>query len=144
MGKTTSSDATPMNGNTAIWLMNETILAASGFPGGLHLTWQVEGMGDVNGNGKADIIWRNSTSGPVAVWLMNGGTVTAVGFPGSAPTDWGIQAVRDVNGDSKADLVWRNTNDGKHRDIVDEWNDHCRLRLSGWGALNMADCGGAM
>jgi hypothetical protein len=100
------------DGNTAIWLMNGTAIAATGFPGGVPLAWQIAGVGDVDADGKADVIWRHSTNGTVAVWLMNGLTITSVGFPGSAPTAWAIHEVGDVNGDGKADLVWRNTSDG--------------------------------
>ena len=100
------------NGATAVWLMNGTTIAASGFPGGVPLDWKIAGVGDVNADGKADLIWRNTSSGSVAVWLMNGVTITSVGFPGSASIEWNIQAVGDVNGDGKADLVWRNTGNG--------------------------------
>ncbi len=100
------------NGNTAIWLMDGTRIAASGFPGGVPVAWQIAGIGDVNGDSKADVIWRNGTSGAVAIWLMNGMSVTAVGFPGSASTAFEITGVGDVNGDGKADLFWRNTTDG--------------------------------
>jgi hypothetical protein len=100
------------NGTTAVWLMNGTTIAASGFPGGVPLAWQIAGVGDVNADGKADIIWRNLSSGSVAIWLMNGVSITTVGFPGSASREWNIQAVGDVNGDGKADLIWRNTGNG--------------------------------
>jgi hypothetical protein len=99
-------------GATAVWLMNGTRIAASGFPGGLPLTWQIAGVGDVNADGKADIIWQNTNSGSVAIWLMNGKTLTTVGFPGNVSTEWRIHAVGDVNGDGKADLIWRNTSTG--------------------------------
>jgi hypothetical protein len=99
-------------GSTAIWLLNGTVRASVGFPGGVPLNWQIAGIGDVTGDGKADVIWRNSSNGVVAVWVMNGTTVTNTGFPGSAPTTWAIQAVGDVNSDGKADLVWRNSSDG--------------------------------
>jgi len=72
-------------------LMNGTAIAASGFPGGVPAVWHMADARDVNGDGKADIIWRNSRSGTVAVWLMSGLTISAVGFPGSTSTDWEIQ-----------------------------------------------------
>ena len=100
------------NGSTAIWLLDGTTIASTGFPGGVPAAWQIVGVGDVNADGKADVIWRNSTSGTVAVWLMDGVTITSTGFPGSASTEWEIQDVGDVDGDGKADLVWRNTSNG--------------------------------
>jgi hypothetical protein len=55
------------------------------------LVWQIAQVSDVNGDGKADIIWRHGTNGTVAVWLMNGATITSTGFPGSASGAWKIQ-----------------------------------------------------
>jgi hypothetical protein len=64
---------------------------------------------DFNGDGKADLLWRDSASGANTVWYMDGATRT-----GWAPLDtvadsnWQIAAVGDLNGDGKPDLVWRN------------------------------------
>jgi hypothetical protein len=48
--------------------------------------WKIRGVGDVNGDGKSDIIWQND-NGTAAVWLMDGTNVISganVGFnPGS-------------------------------------------------------------
>ena len=33
------------------------------------------GAGDFDGDGKADVLWLNRTSGPLALWMMNGTTV---------------------------------------------------------------------
>jgi len=98
-----------VDGNTAIWLMDGTVIVASGFPAGLPMAWQIAGVGDVNGDGKGDVIWRDSTNGTVAIWIMDGLTITSVGFPAGTSTDWMIEKIGDVDGNGTADLVWRNT-----------------------------------
>lgn len=67
---------------------------------------------DLNGDGKADIVWRNVKTGDVAVWLMNGGIIGSSGFLGGVPSDWKIVGVGDVNDNRMADIVWRNTTSG--------------------------------
>ena len=59
--------------------------------GGVPSEWKIEQVADVNGDGKADVVWQNTNSGTVAVWLMNGTVIEPVGFPGGAPTEWEIQ-----------------------------------------------------
>jgi len=72
--------------------------------------WSVSHVGDFNGDGRADILWRNNTNGAVNMWLMNGGTVTsAVGLLAPDP-DWRVSHVGDFDGDGKADILWRHTN----------------------------------
>ena len=69
---------------------------------------------DVNADGKADIVWRNTNDGSVAAWLMNGLSASSKGLlAGTPPAAWVIKGVGDVNGDGKADLVWRNTSTGE-------------------------------
>ncbi len=43
-----------------------------------------------NGDGKADILWRN-VNGSVYEWLMNGVSQNGGGSPGAATVDWQIQ-----------------------------------------------------
>lgn len=100
------------SGVVAMWLLNGTAIASSGFLGGVPAEWQVAGIGDLDKDGMADVIWRNSTSGTVAVWLMDGLTITSVGFPGSTSTDWEIERVGDVDGNATADIIWRNSLSG--------------------------------
>ena len=33
--------------------------------------WQVAGLGDLNGNGTEDVLWRNTSTGETAAWMMN-------------------------------------------------------------------------
>jgi phospholipase/lecithinase/hemolysin len=64
---------------------------------------------DYNGDGKSDIIWRDTISGATAAWMMNGGQVLSSGGFGIVPNAWSIVGQRDFNGDGKYDLLWRDT-----------------------------------
>src|SRR5438552_17744271 len=72
------------------------------------------GRGDLDGDGKADILWRNSATGENYVYLMNG---TAIASEGSLRTvadqNWQIAGTGDFDGDGNADIVWRNAATGE-------------------------------
>jgi hypothetical protein len=68
-------------------------------------------VGDFNGDGMADVLWRH-TSGALQVWFVRGGGGTDI--LGTAPVasldnDWVIQGIADFNGDGTADILWRHT-----------------------------------
>jgi len=47
---------------------------------------------DVNGDGRADLVWRNATNGGTMVWQMTAGALRGpITFPGGVPTNWEIQ-----------------------------------------------------
>jgi hypothetical protein len=79
-----------------------------------NLSWKIVATGDLNGDGKSDIIWWNSTTGMVFGMLMNGTTVASSGVIWTEPAvaNWRIVGVGDLNGDGKADLVWRSRSTG--------------------------------
>ena len=70
---------------------------------------------DFNGDGRSDILWRNSTTGENVIWLMNGATISSsVTFATVADLNWSIAGVGDFNGDGKADILWRNRATGEN------------------------------
>ena len=47
--------------------------------------------GDFNGDGKADILWQNSSTGQRVIWLMNGTTHQSTVNLGTVGTSWSIR-----------------------------------------------------
>ena len=70
--------------------MTGASIASSGFPGSADLSWTIQGVGDFNGDGKADILWRHS-SGLVYIWLLDGTSIIGSGSPSSVGSDWILQ-----------------------------------------------------
>jgi hypothetical protein len=68
---------------------------------------------DFNGDGKADILWRNENTGQVYLMLMNGAAAAGGGIIWTEPNPaWQIVAAADFDGDGKTDLLWRNSGTG--------------------------------
>jgi FG-GAP-like repeat len=81
----------------------------------LDPSWKTAGTSDFNGDGKSDILWRNSTTGNIAIWTMNGNAITS-SILTSTPTlasSWKTLGVADFSGDGKADILWRNDVDNR-------------------------------
>jgi hypothetical protein len=98
-------------GEVVAWFMNGPTIAGAGSISparGPDLNWRLAGLGDFDGDGKPDLVWRNQATGANEVWLMNGLTRKSV-VPIFSVPDLGYQivGVGDFNGDGWPDLFWR-------------------------------------
>jgi len=104
-------------GNNSIWLMD----GASRIGGGPipavpdPVNWRIAGVGDFDGDGRADILWRHAASGGNSIWLMDGAIRLGGGPIAAVPdTDWRIARIGDFNGDGRADILWRHARQGSN------------------------------
>jgi hypothetical protein len=104
----TTNYATKSSSRRACDRSDEKLHIVRGALGNVPTNWSIVGTGDFNGDGKADIVWRD-TAGDAAIWLMNGATISSAGGIGTAPTTWSIGLVGDYNGDRMSDLLWRDS-----------------------------------
>lgn len=101
-------------GVNVIWYMNEAFtgtIGTAGLPSVIDPNWQIEGVADFNGDGDADVLWRNARTAATAVWYVSGSTVLGAGDVSPMQTDvaWRVLSVQDYNNDGKPDIAWRNT-----------------------------------
>lgn len=101
------------NGAVSEWQLTGDIRGdqarAGVFDAYADLSWRIVETPDWNGDGRSDILWRN-TDGRISVWeAQAGGTFRQSAYnDGSVGNAWAIAAAGDTNGDGKDDILWRN------------------------------------
>jgi hypothetical protein len=94
---------------TQIWFMNgeriarrATVVGENGAAALVGPPWRIVGTADMNGDGRSDIVWHNSTTNDIQFWFMNGpqikgrngvvdetGNIIRVGVPWNIAGTWG-------------------------------------------------------
>jgi hypothetical protein len=70
---------------------------------------------DVDGDGNADILWRNNVTGQNWLWTMNGRSIIkSAGITNITDLTWNIAGRGDFDGDGKSDIIWRNNLTGRN------------------------------
>jgi hypothetical protein len=104
------------SGQNYVHLMSGTSILASSGPlmTVADTQWKVAAVDDFNGDGRADIYWRNSATGECYLWLMSGLSISSLQPVHTAALSWEIALSGDFNGDGRADIFWRNRVTGQN------------------------------
>jgi len=142
-------------GELQVWLMAGTRIASrasvmneAGSPVLIGLPWSVAGGNDFDGDGFADILWHNATTGETQMWLMNGVRIsrrtTIQDERGAAilvNQPWSIVATDDMNPvrDGAPDIIWHNSVSGETQTWYMNWyfNNGC-VSVSACGTYRIA------
>jgi hypothetical protein len=122
----------PTTGQVSTWLLNGsgTVIGTQwldwtcDYASTCAYSWYPVRAGDLDNDGKQDLVWFNHTTGQVSTWLLNGNGVVL----GTQALDWTCagecyaqgwrpSGVGDLNGDGRQDLTWYNANTG----VVSTW-----------------------
>jgi subtilisin family serine protease len=72
--------------------------------------------GDINGDGRTDVVWHHTGNGALAAWYLDGPNVTGTGtfsIDRVADINWRLAGTGDLNGDRSTDLVWQHETSGQ-------------------------------
>lgn len=117
---------------------------------GVTAEWELADVGDFNGSGRADILWKNSSNGYLGLWMD--GTDQWVALPASnLGSGQSLIGMGDVNGDGKDDILINSNGVLGYWDITGildgtsstpEWNAFGIHVGNEWDAFGCADFDG--
>jgi hypothetical protein len=70
------------------WQFAGTTYLGGNSLGNPGLAWEVADAGDYNGDGRADLLFRNSATGELVMWFLDGTTALGGASAGAPGTGW--------------------------------------------------------
>lgn len=96
------------SGNIKVWTMNginppvEKVLTGGS---SIDNSYKISGLGDFDGNYRADILFRSGGSNIVWQTMLDGSGVTTTAIATALPADVQTKVIGDFNGDGRTDLL---------------------------------------
>ncbi|MFN7172081.1 MAG: hypothetical protein ACK4P3_04765 [Fimbriimonadaceae bacterium] len=99
-------------GLVAYWTLSSSGVPSPAGTGGAPpaIDWVVKGFNDATGDGNADILWLNQSTGMIALWFRDeGGNVTGTTVVGSQPSGSNLICAANTDGNPGLELFFQNS-----------------------------------
>jgi serralysin len=140
-----TSDLLLFNGaNVVTWTMLNGAWNAGAFVGAAA-GWSVVGTGDFNGDGTADVLLKNNTTGDIVDWMMQNGGYSSGSFVGNA-NGWSVVGTGDFDNNGTLDILLKDNATGQVVDWMMQNGafsaGHSIGAASGWSVVGTGDFNG--
>ena len=99
-------DGPAVGPDDVLWERIDGIVANGAHVLGLGpVDFAIQGVGDFDGDGDSDILWRNDTT--LVSWELSDGNVLFQLEQPDASSDWRVAGIGDFDGDGDDDVVWQ-------------------------------------
>ena len=105
------------SGLVALWFLNrDGSIARASFPATVptNAGWQLAAVADLDGDGRAEVVWRNLVNGALIAWQLDAtGAIAGTRDFGIVPLAFELAGSADFDGDGTDDLLWFDPGSGQ-------------------------------